>query len=253
MAVAIPAVSLEPPTPVEQERVLAEAKVHVLNQETVLPDFICMQTTRRFVDTNGQNGWRPIDIIVEGITYFEHQEIYKVIEVNGIPASVAHEKLGGASSKGEFGSLLKSVFAPESQTDFSWQTWFTLRGRLTQVYTYRVFASKSNYRLRVPEKELAVTVGYHGLIFIDAQKRNVLRITSHPDAIPLSFPIQDASLAVDYDYTRIGDAYFLLPSQFELRFRSGGTLIKNDVDFYNYQKFTTDSNISFGPPRVTGK
>jgi hypothetical protein len=236
----------------EQKQVLADATEHALNHEKDLPNFICTQTTRRFEDFNGKNGWRPIDIIVERLTYFEHREDYKVIELNGRAASVPHEQLGGASSSGEFGSVMKSIFTPETETEFHWQSWFTLRGRQTHVYSYRVLASKSNYHLRVPEKKLDLVPGYHGLIFVDARRHFVHRITVHPDDIPPSFPIQEVSLALDYEYTRIGDADFLLPLQFELRSREGNLLVKNDVDYDNYRKFNADSNITFGQPN-TGK
>ena len=91
------------------------------------------------------------------------------------------------------------------------------------MYSYRVLASKSNYHLKVPEKKLDLVAGYHGLIFIDEHRHFVHRITVHPDGIPASFPIQDVSLALDYEYTRIGDADFLLPLEFELRSREGST------------------------------
>jgi hypothetical protein len=245
--------SPEPPDSMEQKHVLADATEHALNHEKNLPNFICTQTTRRFEDFNGKNGWRPIDIIVERLTYFEHREDYKVIELNGIAANVPHEQLGGASSSGEFGSVMKSIFTPETETQFNWQSWFTLRGRQTHVYAYRVVASKSNYHLKVPEKKLDLVAGYHGLIFVDAHRHSVHRITAHPDGIPASFPIQDVSLALDYEYTRIGDADFLLPLQFELRSREGVLLVKNDVDYDNYRKFTADSNITFGPPNAGKK
>lgn len=230
----------------EQKKLLAEATEHALNHEQDLPNFICTQTTRRFEDFNGQNGWRPIDMIVERLSYFEHREDYKVIELNGMPASIPHEQLTGASSSGEFGSVMKSIFSPETEAEFAWQNWFTLRGRKMHVYSYRVLVSNSNYHIKVPERKLDLVTGYHGLVFIDAQRHMVHRITLHPDGVPPSFPIQDVSLALDYEYNRIGDADYLLPLQFELRSREGKLLVKNDVDYDNYRKFTADSSITFG-------
>jgi hypothetical protein len=238
--------SPEPPDSTEQKQVIADATEHALNHEEDLPNFICTQTTRRFEDFNGKNGWRPIDIIVERLTYFEHREDYKVISLNGLPASIPHEQLGGASSSGEFGSVLKSIFSPETETEFGWQNWFSLRGRKMHVYSYRVLASKSNYHIKVAAQKLDLVTGYHGLIFVDAPKHMVHRITLHPDGVPRSFPIQDVSLALDYEYNRIGDADYLLPLQFELRSREGRLLVKNDVGYDNYRKFTADSSITFG-------
>ena len=70
---------------------------------------------------------------------------------------------------------------------------------------------------------------YHGLIFIDDRRHFIHRITLHADGIPPAFPVQDVSLMLDYEYTRIGDADYLLPLNFELRSREGNAPIKNDV------------------------
>ena len=66
-----------------------------------------------------------------------------------------------------------------------------------------------------------LVAAYHGLIFIDSRKHFVHRITLHADGIPPSFPVQDVSLALDYEYTRIGEGEYLLPLTFELRSREG--------------------------------
>jgi hypothetical protein len=227
-------------------KVLADATRYATNIEQTLPNFICTQTTRRFQDFSGREEWRPVDIIVERLTYFEHHEDYKVLEINGQPSTLPHDQLGGASSSGEFGSVMKGIFAPVAKTDFHWQTWFTLRGQKMHVYAYHVAQVNSDYHIVVPGTHDLVT-GYHGLIFIDDHKHYVHRITMHADGIPPAFPIQDVSLMLDYDYTRIGDADYLLPLTFELRSRDGKVLVKNDVDYDNYRKFTADSSVHFAP------
>ena len=243
------------PTPdsTEQKKILADATDYAFNHERSLPNFLCTQTTRRFQDQQGPNlqgheEWRPIDIIVERLAYFEHHEDYKVMEINGIPSSIAHDKLGGASSSGEFGSVMKGIFAPQTATEFTWQTWFTLRGRKMHVYAYHVAAAKSDYHVVVPEQHQDLVAAYHGLIFIDDRKHFIHRITLHADGIPAAFPIQDVSLMLDYEDTRIGDADYLLPLTFELRSREGKVYIKNDVDYDQYRKFTADSSLNFNGP-----
>jgi hypothetical protein len=249
------------PDPGEQKKVLADATDYAFHHERSLPDFLCIQTTRRFQDfpardIPGREEWRPLDIIVERLAYVEHREDYKVIEINGVPSSIEHDKLGGASSSGEFGSVMKSIFAPESAAEFHWQTWFTLRGQKMHVYAYHVAADKSEYHVMVAEQNKDLVTAYHGLIFIDDRKHYVHRITLHADGIPPSYPIQDVSLMLDYDYTRIGDADYLLPLDFELRSREGSVRIKNDVDYEDYRKFTADSSVRFGaadePPGRAG-
>lgn len=234
------------PEPAEQQKVLADATDYAINHERALPNFICTQTTRRFEDFYGREDWRPVDIIVERLTYFEHQEDYKVIEINGVPAGVAHDQLGGASSSGEFGSVMKGIFAPVAKAEFHWQTWFTLRGQKMHVYAYQVAAANSDYHIVVPGQSQDLVTAYHGLIFVDDRKHFVHRITLHADGIPRAFPVQDVSLMLDYDYTRIGAADYLLPLNFELRSREGKVLVKNDVDYDNYSKFAADSTVRFG-------
>jgi hypothetical protein len=95
--------------------------------------------------------------------------------------------------------------------------------------------------------------GYHGLIFIDDNQHFVHRITQHHDTIPPDYPVQDVSLLLDYDYTQIGDSEYLLPLEFELRSREWGQLIKNDVTFADYQKFTADASITYDTPAPQDK
>ena len=39
------------------------------------------------------------------------------------------DRLGGALSHGEFGSMLQQIFEPKSQASFAWLRWGTLRGQ----------------------------------------------------------------------------------------------------------------------------
>jgi hypothetical protein len=241
------------PDPAEQKKILADATEFAAHHEQSLPDFLCIQTTRRFQDFQnrdlpGREEWRPIDIIVERLAYVDHREDYKVIEINGIASGIDHSKLGGASSSGEFGSVMKGIFAPESAAEFNWQSWFTLRGRPMHVYAYHVSAARSDYHVIVPQLSKDLVTAYHGLIFIDDRRHWIHRITLHADGIPPGFPLQDVSLMLDYEYTRIGDGDYLLPLNFELRSREGSIQIKNDVDYSEYRKFTADSNLKFGDP-----
>lgn len=205
-----------PPDTSEQEQVLAGAAQHATNPEVNLPNFACTQTTRRFEDVNN-SGWRPIDLVVDNLTYVEHR---------------------GVSSAWGLGSIMRAIFQPQTGTEFAWQDWFKLRGRKMHVYAYRVPAFKSSYHIELAGQSMDLVTGYHGLVFIDGDEHFVQRITLHADEIPLSFPIQDISLALDYDYARIGDVDYLLPLQFELRSREGVRLIKNDVDYDNYRQIT---------------
>ena len=116
------------------------------------------------------------------------------------------------------------------------------------VFSYKIAAADSDYHIVIPRKKLNLVTAYHGLVFIDVERHSVHRVTMHSDGIPRDFPVQDVSLVLDYDYTRIGDGLFLLPLEFELRSRDSGWYLKNDVTYSDYRKFGADSNVRFSDP-----
>jgi len=238
-----------PPDQIEQHRVLSDSANYALSQEKDLPNFICVQTTRRFEDLDN-SGWRPIGTLVEQLTYFDHRENYKVLELNGQPASIAHEHLRDAPSSREFGSVMRTIFLPRTQTEFAWQAWSKLRGRRMHVYAYRVRPFQSRFHIEAPEQSLDLVAAYHGLISIDSEKHFVHRVTLQFDDIPLSFPIQDVSLMLDYGYAPIGDTAHLVPLRFEVRYRKGNQLVKNDVNYDDYRKFNALSAVKVWSPQA---
>jgi len=50
-----------------------------MNHSHSWPNYICAQVTRRFYDPTGNEEWRPADIIMARLTYFEQEEDYKLI------------------------------------------------------------------------------------------------------------------------------------------------------------------------------
>lgn len=239
---------LPAPAPEQQKKVLAEAKEYAVNFTRQLPDFICTQVTRRYADPTG-TGYRLIDTIVEKLTYFDHKEDYKVMLVNNRPENIAHQDLrGSAISSGEFGSIMREIFQPESLTEFEWEKWTTLRGRRTQVFSYRVQQSQSQYRIDVPDRHLTAIVAYHGLVYVDDTSHAIVRITVVADGIPPTFPMHHVDLALDYSNQTIAGHTFLLPFVVELHSTQGPALLKNRIEFHNYRKFGVEANIDFGTP-----
>ena len=245
-------VPIPPPSIDEQRDVLKTATDYALNYVKRLPDFICSQVTRRFYDPTGQESWRQEDVILERLSFFEQHEDYKVVLVNNRPMDVPHEKLGGATSSGEFGSILKEIFDPYTKTDFDWARWATLRGRRMYVFNYRVQQSRSTYRItsyNSPTSSDSMVAGYHGLVYVDKETLKVMQITLAADGLMAPFPIRQVSLTLVYDYTRIGDSDYVLPLKAELRSADDRRfLVKNDVEFRMYRKFGADTSIKFDTP-----
>jgi len=128
---AIPAV-IPDPDAVEQSKIIEEARNYVMNYTRQLPNFMCLEVVRREVDPTGTGGrWHHVDTDTIRVSYFEHHEDYQVVSVNDQPVTnKTIGQLSGAVSKGEFGSMMKEIFEPESHARFSWAYWTSLRGRL---------------------------------------------------------------------------------------------------------------------------
>jgi hypothetical protein len=230
----------------EQKKILAAVTENAINYSNTLPNFICMQVTRRYVDRVGGENFRLTDTIAEKLSYFEHKEDYKVISVNGAPVTNRkHEQLGGATSSGEFGSMLLEIFSPESQTQFQWERWGKLRDHIMHVFSFRVLLENSKYNITAEDVKRTITVGYHGLVYADRDSHAVTRITMEADDIPADFPIRAASEILDYDTRSISGQSFLLPIKVEMQMRDGRNAMKNEAEFRLYNKFGADTSITF--------
>ncbi len=240
-------VVIAPPPEEEQKRVLEEVRQYAMGYSKRLPDFICMQVTRRYADPSGLEMWHEQDTINEKLTYFEQKEKYEVVSINGRFTEMSHDKLGGASSSGEFGSMMKEIFDPESEAQFQWLRWGTLKGRRQHVFSYNVPQSRSKWTIDY-RRSMRIVPGYRGLIYADADYTTVTRITLEAINIPPDFPIQQATEMLDYDFAKIGETDHVLPLRAEVRMREGRHLTKNVVEFRLYRKFGADATIKFDVP-----
>jgi hypothetical protein len=245
-------VQAPPPDSIEQGKIIEKAREYVRNYTKNLPNFICVQVTRRDVDPTGTgNAWRHVDTISTKLSYNQGHEDYQVVLVNNVPADpgTTMEKLGGATSAGEFGTMMRQIFAPESYAHFEWDHWGTLRGRPTYVFSYDIEQRYSQFHVTA-DKTLDIVPAYRGLVYIDKDTDigMVTKVTEIPYDMPETFPIHDVALGLDYDFVKIGDAEFLLPlksvnTSSRARYKS-----RNEIEFRLYRKFGTESTIKFETP-----
>jgi hypothetical protein len=255
VTVAVPAV-IPPPSAEELKTILAQIQEKALNYTKNLPNYICSQYTKRFVDPTGTESWRLADRILEQLNFVDQKENYivKMVDDKPVTNNLTHEKLGGAKSSGEFGSILATIFEPDTQTEFTWERWTSLRGqddklRTTYVFAFRV--TQPRYGISHETSKRTITVGFHGLIFADRDTKSVMRVQMECDNIPPDFPIQSVKLVLYYDIVDIAGQNFVLPMQSEIRSREGKFLARNEVSYHSYHKYSADASISFGPPEET--
>jgi hypothetical protein len=237
-----------PPSSIEQEKIIDEAREYVMNYTKNLPNFICVQVTRRSFDPKGGNNWYKSDTITARLTYDGQREDYLVILHNDQPVTnVSMEKLGGTTSQGEFGTMMKEIFEPESRAHFSWDHWGTLRGRATYVFAYDIEQQFSRYHILV-EDNLNIVPAYRGLVYVDQDTKMVTKLTLDPYNLPETFPIRESHQSLDYDFEKIADAQYLLPLKAVLTVNRSRYASKNETEFRLYRKFETGSTIKFETP-----
>jgi hypothetical protein len=140
--------SLPPPNSVRQQEILDQIRQYAMTYAANLPNFICLQVTRQYVDPNSTDTFHLIQTINAQLSYHEGQEEHRVISVNGKLVNIGFEdvsaKTGGAISTGEFGQMLHGIFDPKSDAQINWDHWGNWDGRLLAVYNYYIDSGHSD-------------------------------------------------------------------------------------------------------------
>lgn len=252
--VVTPKVELPPaPNAVEQAAIMEEVREYALNYSKSLPNFLSTQVVRRFQAgapgsrynaRSSEPSWVQVDLLTLRLSYFDQKEEYKLIMHNNNPTTQDYKSVGGATSTGEFGSLLRDIFEPRTHARFGWDGWARLRDQLVMAFSYSVEQANSQWGIEYERKEHIVPA-YSGRILIDKETHVVLRITLNADNIPLTFPVKMATTILDYDYTDISGHQFLLPLKSETQMSADGVLSRNDTEFRLYRKYSAESDINY--------
>ena len=233
------------PPAAEQTRLLEQARTSALQYTEKLPNFMCTQVTRRMLDATGKGNWRALDENAQLITFYEGREHYNQLSTRTRPTSEGSVP-PSLTSSGEYGSLLRGIFIPESQATFRWSRADNIRGRPVQVLAYSVDAVHSKYQVSYHggSQRAPVFSAYHGLLFIDADTGAVMRLTHETSVLPVEIPMRQIDLAIDYDYTAIAGQLYLVPvaATLEVHHRKNA-VIRNEVSFRAYQRFSVESRI----------
>lgn len=241
-----------PPSSLRQAAILDGVREYALNYSRGLPDFICTQVTRRYasprrLNRQGQESepeWQTMDVITTRLSYFEQKESYKTILINNTPTSQDYYNLGGSTVTGDFGSMMRDIFERSTQARFEWERWATLRGRLMMVFAYRVDQSRSKWHISY-ERSMDIVPAYRGLVYVDNDTHEVMRITLEAENLPPAFPVRSFRMTLDYRYEEIADRRFLLPYVSRTIMTGESYLTRNDTEFRLYRKYSAESEIKF--------
>ncbi len=231
----------------EQKRIIEVARQRALDYQDTLPNFTCLQVTRRLVDSSGKKNWRVKDNFTELLRYQDKQEVRQTMEVNGVKVQGPRLKLGGVMSSGELGGLMKAVFDEKAKAAFTWTELASLGNQTCHVYKFHVARSNSNYSLAAgSHAQNEMVVAFHGLIYIDSNSYAIRRISIEAESVPSAFPVQESAITVDYDVVAVGEHDYMLPVSAEMLVRMGRrSLVRNEITFRDYRRFGAESNIKF--------
>jgi VWFA-related protein len=243
---SLPAGTVPAPTPDGLDAIVAGARKRALDYTNSLPNFVCVELTSRSVDQSGNGNWKHRDSIGELLTYHDNEESRSTLEVNGKRSNLKRTEMNSSwpTSIGEFGSLLKLVFAPSSKAHFEWKEAGTLgdgTGPL-QVLSYRV--TPDNATLNLSESNNTIGVGFHGLLYIDKTTSGIRRVTVEADDLPRNFSMHAAAMTVDYDYVAISGRDYLLPVRSTVSLQRHRRQVElNEIAFQNYRRFASRTKI----------
>ncbi len=245
---------IPPPTSEEQGAILDEVRQYALNYSKTLPDFICTQVTRRYAapmpgtryggPPDRQPSWQSLDTLTIKLSYFEQKEDYKLILVNNNVTNQDFRTIGGATSTGDFGTMMKDVFERNTLARFDWDHWGTLRGRRVLAFSYHVAQANSQWHINY-DRRLDIVPGYHGLVYVDKETHQVMRITLAAEELPAGFPVKKAETVLDYDYVELSNHTFLLPLKSTTLMAADDYMTRNDTEFRIYRKYSAESDIKF--------
>jgi hypothetical protein len=248
---------IPPPDSVTQQKILGMMKEYALQYTQNLPNFICIEATRQYIDPNGGDAYRSLGLLLSRIGYHQGQEENRIYSVNGKlqDMDMQHAKIhGGAVSTGEFGSMMRAIFEPSSEAEFGWDHWATLRGRRMAVFNYFIDSGHSQYSISYGSSEgdeQRIITAYSGLIYADPNTGEIDRIKFEAKDIPKSFPVSSAQETLDYDQVDISGNPYIVPLVATLYMAAGREKSKNEIQFANYRKFETGSTIFYGDSKVT--
>lgn len=237
----------EPREPTAEELaklpLIEQARYHAYKFLDELPNFIVTQLVTRSVQTPEQKDWQKRDKLEIELTYqIKKGEQFKLLKLNDKPTSMTYENIGGATSSGEFGTMLAGLFAEQSQAVFKEVRKETYKGRPTVLFEFRVKKANSNNVITDKTSGRSITTAYSGTIWVDVETARVLRIEQSAEDFQRGFPITLAESAVEYEWLKVGEQKFFLPVSAEVLLGSdiNRTYSRNVIELKNYKVFDTD-------------
>jgi hypothetical protein len=222
-----------------QQALLDRVAEYARDHERRLPDFVCTRITRRSQDKSGAGDhWQLLDTLEEEVTFTAGRESYKVLKHNGKPVKPTAHVTSGFRSAGEFGTILAGIFAADSHTTFQWDP--------AGAFRFRVAREHSDYKITQAAKRVAV--GFGGLLYPAGDSGAVERLHVETDE-PEGLIVGGVTTDVQFIEVNIAGQPYRLAGRAETRVRRQKILLKREMEFRDYHKYTADTSVTFAPPK----
>jgi len=157
-------------------------------------------------------------------------------------------------SIGEFGGMMEEIFDRNREAQFRWVRWQVLNGIRTAVISYRVSLESSRYSVCcqsvLPEggkpRRECVKAGHRGLVFVDPQTAVIIRLILFATDLEDASDVKAAGSVLDYGEVDVGGSRYWLPVCSTAYVCVGRSESREETEYRNHHKFSTESTIKFG-------
>lgn len=216
-----------------------------------LPNFVCEQLIRRSSSGNSGKSWKLRDTVAVEVMLIDGKEDYRNARRNNRPLEWDKVKDTGTWSAGEFGSILRDILHPATKAAFKKRGTDRIGTEAFEVHDFVILKENSHWTIAYGGRPIRPK--YRGAIWIDTKDNMVRRVEIEALNMPADYEVNHVETTVDYGPVKIGEQWYILPTRTEnLACTIGGeNCSKNETEFRNYRKFSTESTISTTDSTVT--
>ena len=209
-----------------------------------LPNFIAKRRVKRFVSFNRGRIWALKDTIEAEVLYADRKETYRNIRIDGRRRVGSMEELDRAWSAGEYGTLLRNLFAPQLGLAFTRN-----RPRDSEApgaAAYATLASREQSTWSIHFNAASIRPAYRAAVWLAPESGRALRIEMTAEAeLPPSFGLRLVKTTLRFAAATVGGAQYLLPASATTLscLRRSVKCFRHEIAFDDYRKFSAESSI----------
>ena len=224
---------------------LARVKQHARATFEHIPDYVCLETVRRFERPRDGESFRPIDTLRLEVALVGGKELFaREGAARFQDGEVTDFATAGLIGSGAFAAVPLNLFVRDVAriTPLSADGIF---GGVALAFNFEESAMSSGYVVQAGGSK--GQAGLRGTFWVDPQTLDLVHLEEHAVDPPPNLLMRDIATSIDYARTRIGSSDPLLPQSAETVVTDfHGAETKNSIEFTACREYTSQSTIHFG-------